>query len=191
MDGGKTFLSSVPISETYSLTDRPMVVSVRDRTANGAISLDLLPGHFVRRAGDTAGMTADANGVFHPLWVDNRGGIPQAWTARVTVGDATEVTSRVSASLHEILLTGGRHVTAKLRVRNTSDNVIAAPYFVRVTAPDINPDILTWEIEEPLKAGEMSPDHELAFDLASALDPAVMTPTFKLAGLQVKVYLHK
>jgi hypothetical protein len=35
--------------------------------------------------GDTAGLTADASGVFHPVWVDNHTGVPQVWTARVTV----------------------------------------------------------------------------------------------------------
>jgi hypothetical protein len=38
--------------------------------------------------GDTAGLCADADGVFHPLWIDNRTGERQVWTATFRV--ATE-----------------------------------------------------------------------------------------------------
>jgi hypothetical protein len=31
------------------------------------------------------GLIADANGVFHSLWIDNRTGIRQVWTATVTI----------------------------------------------------------------------------------------------------------
>jgi hypothetical protein len=33
----------------------------------------------------TAGLTADAAGHFHPVWIDDRNGKPQLWTATVTV----------------------------------------------------------------------------------------------------------
>jgi hypothetical protein len=35
--------------------------------------------------GDTAGLAADAAGVFHPVWVDNHTGVPQVWTSAITV----------------------------------------------------------------------------------------------------------
>jgi hypothetical protein len=35
--------------------------------------------------GHTAGLTADAAGRFHPLWIDDRSGKPQLWTAAVRV----------------------------------------------------------------------------------------------------------
>ena len=35
--------------------------------------------------GDTAGLAADALGIFHAAWVDNRTGVPQLWTATVSV----------------------------------------------------------------------------------------------------------
>ena len=44
-------------------------------------------GFFVN-GGHTAGMAADANGAFHPVWIDNRTGLPQMWTAPVTVAGA-------------------------------------------------------------------------------------------------------
>jgi hypothetical protein len=36
--------------------------------------------------GHTAGLAADAGGVFHPVWIDDRTGKRQVWTAAVTVG---------------------------------------------------------------------------------------------------------
>jgi hypothetical protein len=38
-----------------------------------------------KNSGDTAGLAADAGGVFHPVWIDNRTGVPQMWTATVKV----------------------------------------------------------------------------------------------------------
>ena len=35
--------------------------------------------------GDTAGLTADSKGVFHPVWIDNRTGIKQVFTASILV----------------------------------------------------------------------------------------------------------
>jgi hypothetical protein len=35
--------------------------------------------------GHTAGLTSDSSGAFHPLWIDNRTGIPQVFTAKATV----------------------------------------------------------------------------------------------------------
>jgi hypothetical protein len=38
--------------------------------------------------GDTVGLAADAKGVSHPMWIDNRTGTHQVWTASVTVRGA-------------------------------------------------------------------------------------------------------
>lgn len=67
LDGGETWLSSVRVSRATSLfkasdSDDP---------------------------GDTSGIAADANGAFHPVWIDNRTGIRQAWTATVVVKTKT------------------------------------------------------------------------------------------------------
>jgi BNR/Asp-box repeat len=64
LDGGATWLPSVRVSTHANLKEES------DSRFNG---------------GDTAGLTADADGVFHPLWIDNRTGIHQMWTATVVV----------------------------------------------------------------------------------------------------------
>ncbi|MCW3053134.1 MAG: type sorting protein [Chthonomonadales bacterium] len=66
LDGGATWLPSVRVSETGS--------SFRKDENLEKIW-----------AGDTAGLCADASGLFHPLWVDNRTGVVQVWTASISV----------------------------------------------------------------------------------------------------------
>ncbi|MGA2133804.1 MAG: sialidase family protein [Bryobacteraceae bacterium] len=63
LDGGATWLPSTRVSSA------PHTASDDTR----------------KNSGDTAGLVADAGGVFHPVWIDNRTGVPQMWTASVTV----------------------------------------------------------------------------------------------------------
>jgi hypothetical protein len=63
IDGGRTWLPSARVS-----------------TAAHVASDDTR-----KNSGDTAGLAADADGVFHPVWIDNRTGIPQMWTTTVKV----------------------------------------------------------------------------------------------------------
>jgi hypothetical protein len=64
LDGGANWLPSVQVSTS------PNRLTPTDSHLNG---------------GDTAGLAADADGVFHPLWIDNRAGVPQVWTTTVKV----------------------------------------------------------------------------------------------------------
>ena len=68
LDGGQTWLPSVRVSaEPY---------------VSGPVSKkSAFPGN----GGDTAGLVATMDGVFHPVWVDDRTGVPQVWTAAITV----------------------------------------------------------------------------------------------------------
>jgi hypothetical protein len=60
LDGGETWQPSVQVNET------PIQSSVWDLR-------------------DTAGLAADAAGTFHPVWIDDRTGTRQLWTAAVQV----------------------------------------------------------------------------------------------------------
>ena len=64
LDGGKTWLPSVKVTTHSNL------VEAGDIRFNG---------------GDTAGLAADAAGVFHVCWIDNRTGVHQVWTNTVVV----------------------------------------------------------------------------------------------------------
>lgn len=71
VDGGTTWLPIVCITEV------PSPISFRVSTPQYEVPVDFL--------GDTAGLAADAAGDFHPLWVDNRSGVLQVYTAKVSV----------------------------------------------------------------------------------------------------------
>jgi hypothetical protein len=95
LDGGETFLPSMKVSEgqqTHRSSDvLPIFVlnsgggSHRPRHRSDLITSQIQSDQGENSGGDTSGLAADADGVFHPLWVDNRTGIMQLWTAAVTV----------------------------------------------------------------------------------------------------------
>jgi hypothetical protein len=66
LDGGETWLPSVRATDRESLFDEGLK----------------LPSAW---PGDTAGLVADADGVFHAAWVDNRTRVRQIWTAAIRV----------------------------------------------------------------------------------------------------------
>ena len=117
-DGGETFTPSVKIN---TVSHRPLA----------ADSLWVMSGHeenwyhapetaefgvhsFNFSGGHTAGLAADAAGVFHPLWIDNRTGVPQLWTARVTVTGTVAVNGGADMSA---LVDASK--TVDLRMTNT------------------------------------------------------------------------
>ena len=67
LDGGDTFSASVQVSTA------PNAMSAQKGT------------DFLANGGDTAGLTTAADGRFHAIWIDNRTGLQQVWTAPVSV----------------------------------------------------------------------------------------------------------
>jgi len=95
--------------------------------------------------GHTADLAVDAEGRFHPVWVDNRTGVSQMWTAPVTVeGEAVRHGDRRLARLQDVsslTALGVEHtdydgapgvVTIEARLRNTSKDTIRGPLYLRV-----------------------------------------------------------
>src|SRR5262249_3665099 len=87
LDGGETWLPSVNVSERgddpFAHSAQPPV-SVYAAKSAGSLTIDIGDRTWMS-GGHTAGFVADANGVFHELWVDNRSGIRQMYTAPITV----------------------------------------------------------------------------------------------------------
>jgi hypothetical protein len=86
-DGGETFTPSVRVSErpnVFEDRDFGVIKGVSQASKYGPARLILVREKWLR-GGDTAGLIADANGMFHALWIDNRTGIAQVWTAPITV----------------------------------------------------------------------------------------------------------
>ena len=83
----------------YGMTDSATA------TVTMALRLDL----FFESGGHTTGLVAGADGVFHPVWVDNRTGVAQMWTAPVTIeGEGDRERLSGAGWLREHLQEGGR-----------------------------------------------------------------------------------
>jgi hypothetical protein len=89
LDGGESFLPSVLVSTgggsasqmKEALLEGPFLSSV---SAGGRVHAGFNWSYF-DSGGDTAGLACDADGVFHPLWIDRRSGLQQVSTTRITV----------------------------------------------------------------------------------------------------------
>lgn len=73
-DGGATWLPSVCVTDAPTL----LTSAIKRRTPK-----EEWP--YYRQSGDTAGLTADMHGVFHPIWVDGRSGVRQVYTSAISV----------------------------------------------------------------------------------------------------------
>ncbi len=159
LDGGETFLPSVKVSEasfTHGGNDEKWPVTAWDG--------DFWIHWMYARPGDTAGMAADASGVFHPFWIDNRTSIPQIWTAPVTVkgtvmrngatdlADLDVVSGRVNFKYTNIRYDRAANVlTVDARLENLSDETVVGPIKVRVVSLKSSvgiPKILNTDNEE-------------------------------------------
>ena len=157
LDGGETFLPTVQVAESpnrYSNSAK-IALSVRPyggghmppnkNFRGGALKFDFNISQFSLAGGHTAGLDADANGVFHPFWIDNRTGVAQVWTAPVTVnvkamtnGDR-ELVSLQDVSESVILKFTNQsydpktgRVSVDLRLQNTSEDTILSPVKLRI-----------------------------------------------------------
>lgn len=146
-DGGVTVGPSVRVSEgVYRFSwDRGLVLKPGDPSRGRTHRADALLHHFNEDGGDTAGMAADASGVFHPFWIDNRTGVPQIWTAPVRVdvravrhgdtalADLQDLSSRTVLRVDRIRYDGSPGVIEmEARLRNTSEHTISGPFLLRI-----------------------------------------------------------
>ncbi len=166
LDGGETFLPSVPVSEaaySFEPSERypvsPLVFGGGGRPAapgyGGGGGRRISPQfsttvitapRLYESVGDTGGMAADANGVFHLFWTDNRTGLAQLYTSAATVSGkpvrngATELAELENVTEHlELKYTKSVYdakthtITLHARLLNTSKEAIVAPIKLRAT----------------------------------------------------------
>lgn len=149
LDGGETFSASVLIADGASAYPESLPWDI----AAGASSNDtasLVGIHvglqiFFTSGGHTSGLAVDADGSFHPTWIDNRTGVAQMWTSAVRVegevvkhglaelSDLDDVSKHVTFEMSNAVFdheTGRLTVTAQLK--NDSPHTIEAPVKVRV-----------------------------------------------------------
>jgi hypothetical protein len=141
-------------------------------------------------AGHTVDMTVDAQDVFHPIWLDNRTGVMQVWTAPVTVAgrarapDTSQLAGLISVRAAVRLETremsydpATQIAVLRSRVINTSTTPVPLPVTLHVTelASDLGTvRILNADNGAPgvgaiwTFAGAQAGDRELAPGAASA-----------------------
>lgn len=92
LDGGDSWLPSVLVSEKATVIGETEQWSVGGPVLPGRAPGDPLQQNAVQwyagfygEPGHNNGLAASADGVFHPVWIDNRTGFRQVWTAPVTV----------------------------------------------------------------------------------------------------------
>jgi hypothetical protein len=176
LDGGETFAPSVQISEGGTSFDANTPwFPLRPATQTG-LNLQVSLSNFLFIGGDTWGLTADANGAFHPVWVDSRGGVPQMWTAAVTVapGEMTDVSKHMGIELTEPQMDRKTGIlTATVRLVNTSDAAVRGPFVVRFQEirsqlADVAADEEEWRFQAPeLAAGGVSSARQVRFRLTN------------------------
>ncbi|MEP7347279.1 MAG: sialidase family protein, partial [Gemmatimonadaceae bacterium] len=85
MDGGETWLASVAVSTAPNDEQQQRKGASTGRPSPDVPGWRPAEGTFLASGGDTAGLAADAEGRFHALWIDNRTGVQQVWTAPITI----------------------------------------------------------------------------------------------------------
>jgi hypothetical protein len=151
LDGGATFLPSVQVSEG-SNSDRGgenwQLVAQGSGGADGGtfrVRVDARADNSATR--ESVALAADAAGIFHTLWVDNRTGIPQVWTSVVVVhgtgirhgsadlAELRDISKYFRLELGEASLDKRNNlVTVNARLRSTRNNNLTGPIKVRVLA---------------------------------------------------------
>ena len=158
LDGGETFTPSVAVSPDPPPVPDANYIPVmahamggghrRPRGRGGNIRMELGPQWIdFLCAADTAGMSADASGAFHPIWIDHRTGVPQVYTAAVRVeGRAHPNGSAELAALADLTQfiavdfsnttydPRSRTVSVDATLTNTSEKTLLAPLKVRIVA---------------------------------------------------------
>jgi hypothetical protein len=156
LDGGETFLPSTRVSEAPATFDENTKWPIFYWNAvsgggswlpGGPLNVHLEINGQLFNGGDYGGMAADAEGVFHPLWADNRTGVHQLWTAAVRVNakgvlhgsadlaqfeDITaEVTLQIMATQYDRL---DNTLTLEARLKNTSNRNLTGPVKVKIVS---------------------------------------------------------
>ncbi len=149
VDGGETFLPSVPVATapTHVAAGNHFDLHSSIRTKGDNLPITFGVGGHRLSGGETAGLAADAAGTFHALWVDNRTGVIQMWTAPVTVdvpavvhGSPTLASFAVVSKSVTVHATDAQFdrahqtITADVSIANTSHDTIMGPAAVRLMA---------------------------------------------------------
>lgn len=211
LDGGATFLPAVRLSSESSDAlgagnRRPAPASFQSRREKTHRVMFVSALTRYPQGGDYAGLAADAEGHFHPLWPDARTGAFQAWTARVKLERGPSTTALAAAAQPvdlgdhiELTFDPGvydaatRELRLPIRIKNRSDKTIRGPLQVRVKTFGSGMDMTNLENTPTIlnapngEKGEGAVfDYSQAFGDLGALEPGAVTEPvvwrFQLVG---------
>ncbi len=188
LDGGETFSASIPVTGFANSYPQdsvwPVTTNASSDDSKSLISMDAGINSFFISAGHTSGLVADADGVFHPTWVDNHTGVSQLWTSTIKVNGPVvkhgapdlasldDISSSVAVDLFDSSFdrkTGT--MTFKAQLRNTSAHTVTGQVKVRVLSlesPSGIPEITNadngqngvgavWDFSSLLPGGTLEP----------------------------------
>jgi hypothetical protein len=145
LDGGETWQPSIRVSEVPKTLDtESWPITGRVFRSGGSLTLDLRRYEWIA-GGHTAGMAADANGIFHPFWIDNRTGVSQIWTAPVVVkgvvnrngsselAELEDISASVSVELTNCAYeSSSKMVSCNALLKNIANEALQGPLKLRV-----------------------------------------------------------
>jgi hypothetical protein len=158
VDGGDTFTPSILISNRPQLFEQGEVWPVRgpitgsQGTRDGvAVGFSVNWGRFFFGFGETTGMAAGADGVFHAFWINNQTGVSQIWTAPIQVrgvgfaNGSSELTSAKDVSEQILIRTSDVNferatgiLTSNVTLENRSSELLRAPLRIRLISMEGN-----------------------------------------------------
>ena len=186
LDGGVTWTPNVKVSEAPCVfpanATLPMTGSMDHTTSRpwsftwwSPISLS---------SGETAGLVADATGVFHAFWVDNRTGLTQVWTAPITVpglvyrngseelADLDDLSDNLSLTItHSAFDPHSGKFSANLSLKNVSGHTIYGPLKMRIL--DLGSAVGTPEV---LNSENVRPSEGAILNLSEYLQRNALKP---------------
>jgi hypothetical protein len=198
-DGGETFLPSVKVSNTDYDPGRGRVYLFGGAEGLKPQSTNTLSiPWFVFHGGHTMGLSADANGRFHPLWIANPDGIPQLWTTDISVDGNVVVNGSPSLAkledsskfvrlefLNRYYDMKSHSVDFELRLRNASKATLRGPLKVRVL--DVGSYVGDVTIQEEGKEKTLE---GAVWDFSSLLPGGVFPPGYVTKTIHVRLFVR-
>jgi hypothetical protein len=142
VDGGETFLPNVRVSDQTTCPEDPgnWAANAGSRIIEGQWTVDIVTvADRWPNGGDTQGLVAGADGIFHSAWINGESGVMQLWSKEITVDNRVaerlprrknldgDLTLRVS----EPNIDFATHtVSVKVRLENPSPVTVAGPFTV-------------------------------------------------------------
>ncbi len=151
LDGGETWLPSVPVMEQPMLPRAVWSVAPRrynERPNPDTLSLALGWDFWDFTGGDMTAIDVDAAGGFHPVWVDARTGVRQIWTTTIHVSGPViaqkQITKEPVSPVTRVLAleylpdsyawdASSGSISVDARLRNTGKETLTGPLIARVT----------------------------------------------------------